>query len=129
MSYDKTLADIAVKITQVIKTNLNIPAQDVIKKMLAEIPELANDIDKTIEYLKSMADSLGIKYTDINDIITTIQNKANDVASNVDWNSLWQTIAQGVYYVAKALISLLPPKWKEVIVFVLEAYDRLVLAA
>lgn len=125
---EQVLADIAVKITQVIKTNLDQSAQDVIKKMLDEIPELANNIDLTIEYLKSMADSLGIDYTDIDDIITKIQETANNAASDIDWNSLWQTLAQGIYYVARILANLLPPKWKEVILIIVEAYDRLILA-
>lgn len=123
---DQQLADIAVKITQVIKKNLSDSAEEVIKKMLDEIPELANDVNLTIEYLKSMADNLGITYTDINGIIGYIQHYAKTVASDIDWNSLWQTIAQGIYYVARLLANLLPPKWKEVILIIVEAYDRLV---
>lgn len=122
-----TLADIAVKITQVIKTNLNDSAQQVIKKMLDEIPELAQDIDRTITYLQSMADSLGIAYTDINDIVHYIQKYAKAAASDIDWNSLWQTIAQGIYYVAQVIANLLPPKWKEVVLIVLAAYENLVM--
>lgn len=123
---DQQLADIAVKITQVIKKNLSDSAQNVIKKMLDEIPELANNVDNAIEYLKSMADNLGIDYTDINGVITEIQYRAKTVASDIDWNNLWQTIAQGIYYVARVLANLLPPKWREVILIIVEAYDRLV---
>jgi len=127
MKDDKVLADIAVKITQVIKTNLDASAQDVIKNILDKIPELANDIDLTIEYLRSMANSLGIAYTDINDVIGYIQSYAKKAASPIDWNTLWQSIAQGIYYVAKALAGVLPPKWKEVILIVLAAYENLVM--
>ena len=65
MKDEKVLADIAVKITNVIKLNLNEDAQTVIKKMLDEIPELVNDIDLTIEYLQSMAKAMGLHYKDV----------------------------------------------------------------
>lgn len=124
---DQQIADIAVKITQVIKTNLDTPAQELIIKMLDKIPELAGNINLTIEYLKSMADSLKIDYSDVNDIIATIQNTAKDATHPVDWNTLWQTVAQGIYYVAQVIANLLPPKWKEVILIVLAAYENLVM--
>jgi len=124
---NETLADISVKITHVIKTNLDLPSQQLITKILDKIPELANDIDLTIEYLRSMANSLSIAYTDINDIISYIQGYAKKASSDIDWNTLWQSIAQGIYYVAKVIAGFLPPKWKEVILIVLGAYERLVL--
>ena len=128
MNEDQQLADIAVKITQVIKTNLSLPAQQVIKKMLDDIPELAEDISTASEYLLSMGKAMGYQNKDVNSIIEAIQQNANNVASDIDWNTLWQTIAQGIYYVARAIANLLPPKWKEVILIIVEAYDRLVFA-
>jgi hypothetical protein len=125
---DEQLADIAVKITQVIKLNIDLEAKDVIVKILDEIPELANNVNLAIEYLKAIGDAMGWNYTDVNDVISFIQLHAQQATSDIDWNSLWQTIAQGIYYVARVIANLLPPKWKEVILIIVEAYDRLVLA-
>ncbi len=83
-----TLADIAVKITQVIKENLSDSAQGVIKTMLDKIPELANNIDLTAEYLLSIGRELGIE-GDVNTIIEVIQHRAKQAASDIDWNSIW----------------------------------------
>lgn len=120
-----TLADISVKITNVIKLNLNDTSHEVIKKMLDTIPELVGDINLTIEYLQAIGKEMGID-GDVNTIIDAIQEKAKNAVSDINWNSLWQKVAQGIYYVANLLAGFLPPKWREVILIVLNAYERLV---
>lgn len=119
----KNLAKTAVVITNVIKLNLHVDPQEVIKLILEALPE--ETVDNIILYLTSMGKEIGVDYEDINDLISTIQTTAIEAVSDMDWNSTWQDIAQGIYYCATIVKGFLPQPWDKVISVVLDAYVEL----
>ena len=117
----KDLAAYAVRITQALK-EVKGSAEDVIQYILKEIPELS--VQDIIDYLTGVADRLGLLYTDVKEIISNIQKLTSEIKDNLGWNTFWQSLAQGILYVAQLLKNILP-KWATIIISIVTAYAEL----
>jgi len=124
MSKEKELAKYAVQITQIIKTNLDVTPGEVVEIILNEIPGLS--VQDIIDYLTGVADRLKIDYTDVYGLIAVIQAMANDIedGNELKWNDFFQSLAQGLLYVASLLKNILP-KWATIILAIVTAYAEL----
>lgn len=119
---EKELAKYAVKITQVIKTTLDKTPQEVVSIILDKTPELT--VEDIIAYLTGVAKRLDMNYQDVYDLVKLIQNRGNEIMDEMDWNTFWQSLAQGILWVASIIKGMLP-KWAQVIISIVTAYAEL----
>lgn len=124
---DQQLADISVKITQVIKTHDKLTPQEIMIALLEMVPELKNSMNDAIDLFTRLAEQLNILYSDVYDIIGQITYKIRTSVSALFKGNFLHSIAVGLYYVGKIILGFLPPAVSEIGAIVLGAYKELVL--
>jgi len=122
---EKNLADMAVKITQVIKQGISLDSQQLMVVMLQKIPELGKDVNKTISLFTDLAEQLGFRFADVYDILDQLKLRIRTAISEVSRSSWLHTIATALYIVASIAVNLLPPAWKEASKAVISGYEAL----
>lgn len=122
---EKSLAEMAVKITNVIKNGLNLSSQEILVVCLEKIPELSQDANKTIGLFTDLAKQLDIRFNDVYDIIDKIKLSIKTSVSLVQRSGWLHTIAAALYIVASIAVNFLPPAWKDASKAVIAGYEAL----
>lgn len=125
MNQETNLAEMAVKITEVIKSTLKMDGPNTLVVILDRIPELSEDANKTISLFIDLAEKLGIRFNDVYDILDQIKLNIRTAVSEVSRGSLLHTIATVLYTVSTIALNFLPPAWKDASKAVIIGYEAL----
>lgn len=120
---EKSLADMAVKATNVIKGYLNMDSRELMVKILDAVP--IPDANFGIVMFTDMAKEFGWKYNEVYDILDRAKLEIKTAVGALDRGGFLHKIATALYVVAMALSQFLPPPYNVASKAVIAGYEAL----
>ncbi len=118
------LAEMAVKATNVIKGYLNMGSQELMVKILDEVPLIPN-ANFGIVLFTDMAKEFGWKFNEVYDILDRAKLEIKTAVGALDRGGWLHKIATALYVVALALNNFLPPAYRIASKAVIGGYEAL----